>query len=95
VGVPPSRFQRFSALQRVSQSRPPSGRAIWPISGKLAELEHSLISELTRGGVKGLTRALVRVSQLSAIPPLESMPLAEAAGKGVTVINHSDRENLP
>src|SRR5713101_3770704 len=50
-----SRLQRgvkFRSLTEAIDTETPTGRAMWQMTGVLAELERSLISERTRAGVK-------------------------------------------
>ena len=43
---------KFRSLTEVIDTTTPTGRAMWQMTGLLAELERSLISERTRAGVK-------------------------------------------
>jgi DNA invertase Pin-like site-specific DNA recombinase len=43
---------KFQSLTEAIDTETPTGRAMWQMIGVLAELEHSLIAERTRAGVK-------------------------------------------
>ncbi len=51
---------KFQSLTEAIDTETPTGRAMWQMIGMLAELEHSLIKERTRAGVKDAKRRGVK-----------------------------------
>jgi hypothetical protein len=51
---------KFQSLTEAIDTETPTGRAMWQMIGVLAELEHSLITERTRAGVKDAKRRGVK-----------------------------------
>ena len=47
---------KFQSLTEAIDTETPTGRVMWQMIGVLAELERSLITERTRGGVKDARR---------------------------------------
>ena len=52
---------KFRSLTEAIDTETPTGRAMWPLIGVLAELKRSLISERTRAGVKAAKHLGVRL----------------------------------
>jgi DNA invertase Pin-like site-specific DNA recombinase len=60
---------KFHSLTEAIDTATPTGRAMWQMSGVLAELEKSLISERTRAGVKAAQRRGVKFGRKVKLTP--------------------------
>jgi DNA invertase Pin-like site-specific DNA recombinase len=71
-------------VERLWRSVTPTGRAMWQMIGVLAELEHSLITERTRAGVKDAKRRGVKFGRKPKRTP-DRLALARK------LIDHDDK----
>jgi len=60
---------KFRSLTEAIDTETPTGRAMWQMIGLLAELERSLISERTRGGVKAAKARGVKFGRKPKLTP--------------------------
>jgi DNA invertase Pin-like site-specific DNA recombinase len=64
-----ARGVKFHSLTEAIDTATPTGRAMWQMTGVLAELERSLISERTRAGVKAAQRRGVKFGRRVKLTP--------------------------
>jgi DNA invertase Pin-like site-specific DNA recombinase len=62
---------KFHSLTEAIDTTTPTGRAMWQMTGILAELERSLISEPTRAGVKAAKRRGVKFGRKPKLTALQ------------------------
>jgi DNA invertase Pin-like site-specific DNA recombinase len=62
---------KFRSLTEAIDTETPTGRAMWPMIGVLAELERSLISERTRAGVMDAQRRGVKFGRKPKLTTLQ------------------------
>jgi DNA invertase Pin-like site-specific DNA recombinase len=60
---------KFRSLTEAIDTETPTGRAMWQMIGMLAELEHSLIKERTRAGVKDAQKRGVKFGRKVKLTP--------------------------
>jgi DNA invertase Pin-like site-specific DNA recombinase len=75
---------KFQSLTEAIDTETPTGRAMWQMIGVLAELEHSLITERTRAGVKDAKRRGVKFGRKPKLTP-DRLALARK------LIDHDDK----
>lgn len=68
---------KFRSLTEAIDTTTPTGRAMWQMVGVLAGLEHSLISERTRAGVKAAKRRGGEIWTQTEVDPAANRPRAE------------------
>lgn len=60
---------KFRSLTEAIDTETPTGRAMWQMIGMLAELEHALIAERTRAGVKAAQKRGVKFGRKTKLTP--------------------------